>query len=426
MFSLALLTSLCLGIGGGLLANAAAQTTDGQSNKKAPAGPLRVACVGDSITQGVHVRGEDNYPTVLGNLLGERYQVRNFGFLGGTVMNVNDRPFSACAEFKAATAFNPDVVIFMLGTNDSKPDEWKHKERFKQDLISLLAHFADLPAKPKIWVCTPAWVAKHYPGGHDEEVLGKEILPIIRAVAAEKKLPLIDIHAALDGKPEMYVDGVHPNAAGCAIMAQAVFKALAPPKAEPPKAEPASLRVDRMFSDHMVLQRDLPAPVWGTAVPGDTVTVSFRDQQQQAQADHDGKWQAKLDPLKAGEAGALTICDTKDNATVTFTDVLVGEVWIGSGQSNMEGATRGYRKDDDLLGFELAGEDGKWNWAEAMIDGDTVVVRNAAVPKPIHVRYAYSPQPGYANLFNKDGLPALTFTTEPLGQGTMPSQGRWQ
>jgi len=240
----ALLVSLWLGHGGGLLSHASAQAVGGQPNKETPAGPIRVACVGDSITQGVHVRGEDNYPAVLGRLLGERCQVRNFGFLGGTVMNVNDRPYAACAEFKEATDFNPDIVIFMLGTNDSKPDEWKHKGRFKQDLAALLDRFAGLPAKPKIWICTPAWVAKHYPGGHDEEVLAGEILPLIRAVAAEKKLPLIDIHAALDGKPEMYVDGVHPNAAGCAIMAQAVFKAIAPPESQP--QNPSRMNADTM------------------------------------------------------------------------------------------------------------------------------------------------------------------------------------
>jgi len=206
------------------------------ATRPAAAGPIRVACVGDSITQGVHVRGEDNYPSVLGRLLGAGYQVRNFGFLGGTVMNVPDRPYAACPECQAATAFNPDIVIFMLGTNDSKPGEWKQKARFQQDLAALLDHFAGLPAKPKIWVCTPVWVAKHYPGGHDEEVLDREIRPLIRAVAAEKKWPLIDLHAVTRGKPELFADGVHPNAAGCKVLARAVYQELVPGKAQ---ADPA-------------------------------------------------------------------------------------------------------------------------------------------------------------------------------------------
>ena len=180
----------------------------------------------------------------LENCLGGGCQVRNFGFLGGTVMNVNDRPYAACAEYREATTFNPDIVVFMLGTNDSKPDEWKHKERFKQDLIALLDHFAGLPAKPKIWLCTPPWVAKHHPGGHDEAVLSGEIIPVIRAVAAERKLPLIDMHAVLEGKAGMFVDGVHPNAAGCAVLAEAAHKALSKHRKtqKPAKMMPASTR----------------------------------------------------------------------------------------------------------------------------------------------------------------------------------------
>jgi len=194
---------------------------------------IRVACVGDSITQGVHVRGEDNYPSVLGRLLGARYQVRNFGYLGATVMNTHDRPYAATSEFKKATNYNSHIVIFMLGTNDSKPGEWKHKQRFKADLLALIERFAALPPRPKIWLCTPAWVAKHHPGGHDEKIIAGEIIPLIREVAAEKQLPLIDLHAAFEGKPELFADGVHPNAAGCAVLAQAVHKAIVGSMAAP-------------------------------------------------------------------------------------------------------------------------------------------------------------------------------------------------
>jgi len=215
--ALALLICSCLGFGGTLRAHAAGGD---------PADPIRVACVGDSITQGVHVARENKYPSVLGRLLGNRYQVRNFGFLGGTVMNIKGRPYAACKACGEATAFNPDIVILMLGTNDSKPGEWAHKERFKRDLLALLDHFAGLPPKPKIWLCTPPWVAKHHPGGHDEQVLRREIIPLIRAVAAEKRLPLIDVHALFEGKPELFADGVHPNADGCAVLANAAHKAL--------------------------------------------------------------------------------------------------------------------------------------------------------------------------------------------------------
>ena len=91
----------------------------------------------------------------------------------------------------------------------------------------------------------------------------------------------------------------------------------------------AAISVDRMFSDGMVLQRGQSVPVWGTADAGESVTVSFRDQSKKATAGKDGKWLVKLDALKVGPAGKLTVLGKTNK--VEFKDVLVGEVWIGSG-----------------------------------------------------------------------------------------------
>lgn len=100
-----------------------------------------------------------------------------------------------------------------------------------------------------------------------------------------------------------------------------------------PAALRANVKMPAIFSDHMVLQRQMEVPVWGTASPGEQVTVTFRDQKQTATADGSGKWQVKLQPLQVGEPGELTI---EGKNTVAFHDVLVGEVWVCSGQSNME------------------------------------------------------------------------------------------
>ncbi len=108
----------------------------------------------------------------------------------------------------------------------------------------------------------------------------------------------------------------------------------------------ADVTPDRMFGDHMVLQRDMPVPIWGTADAGEKVTVSFRDQKKDATADKDGKWNLKLDALKLGKPGVLTI---SGNNSVSFKGVLVGDVWVGSGQSNMAGGTRGYARNDTVL-----------------------------------------------------------------------------
>ena len=114
----------------------------------------------------------------------------------------------------------------------------------------------------------------------------------------------------------------------------------------------AELKVDRMFSDHMVLQRGVAVPVWGTAAPGEQVTVAFRGQQKQAEADAAGKWLVRLDPLKLGEPGTLTV---RGKNVVELRDVLVGEVWVGSGQSNMAGGTGGYAKRDSVLSEMVEG-----------------------------------------------------------------------
>jgi sialate O-acetylesterase len=96
----------------------------------------------------------------------------------------------------------------------------------------------------------------------------------------------------------------------------------------------ADVKLPAIFTDHMVLQQGQKNRVWGTATPGEKVTVSIGQQQQVATADAAGKWQVSLDPLPVNrEPATLTI---KGNNTVTISDVLVGEVWICSGQSNMQ------------------------------------------------------------------------------------------
>ena len=105
----------------------------------------------------------------------------------------------------------------------------------------------------------------------------------------------------------------------------------------------AEVKLPPVISSHMVLQRDMPAPVWGTAAPNEKVTVKFRDQQKETVADGKGNWLVKLDPLKAGGPDVLTVNSVK------LDDVLVGEVWVGSGQSNMQMGSRSYVQGDPVL-----------------------------------------------------------------------------
>ena len=97
-----------------------------------------------------------------------------------------------------------------------------------------------------------------------------------------------------------------------------------------------------IFSDHMVLQREAPISIWGNTSPGRTVVVSFADEEESTQSDEGGRWEVTLEAQDAG--GPFILSANDGESTVVRTDVLVGEVWLGSGQSNMEWAVDGHPK----------------------------------------------------------------------------------
>jgi len=110
----------------------------------------------------------------------------------------------------------------------------------------------------------------------------------------------------------------------------------------------AELKLPSVFSDHAVLQRDMPVPVWGTAGAGDEISVEFAGQKKMAKADASGKWGVKLDamPASAQPRELKVTGSTTPSGAITLKDVLVGEVWVGSGQSNMANPVAGYTAGD--------------------------------------------------------------------------------
>jgi sialate O-acetylesterase len=113
-------------------------------------------------------------------------------------------------------------------------------------------------------------------------------------------------------------------------------------------ASQAELTVASVFSDHAVLQRAMEVPVWGTADPGAKVAVAFQGQSATASAGKNGQWRLKLKPLKEAGPASMTVSGT-GGESITLNDILVGEVWVGSGQSNMAGGAGGYAKRDATL-----------------------------------------------------------------------------
>ena len=194
--------------------------------QQAKPGQVKIACVGDSVTYGYGIQdwSKQNYPVQLQEMLGEGFCVNNFGYSGRTVQSTADRPYTAEKLFEQSKAFAPDIVIFMLGSNDSKAFNW-NKEQFVSDYKSLVQTYLQLESKPRVYVMAPppvfeVWGKVKY---HiEKDTIAKEIVPLTKALARELKVECIDLYAVFENKPVLFSDGCHPTAAGAKIIADTV------------------------------------------------------------------------------------------------------------------------------------------------------------------------------------------------------------
>ena len=185
-----------------------------------------VACVGDSITYGAGIsnRNYNSYPAQLGRMLQKfdnQWQTQNFGVNGATLLRNADKPYVQQSAYNQVLAAEPNAVIIKLGTNDSKSWNWVHKDDFVSDYSSLIDAFAELPSKPKIWICNPV-PAFSDNSAISNPVIKDEIIPLINQVADLKGVEVIDLYTALSGASALFPDGIHPNAEGAKLIAEAI------------------------------------------------------------------------------------------------------------------------------------------------------------------------------------------------------------
>ena len=219
---------------------------------------IKVACIGNSITEGFALEHPEteSYPAVLQRLLGDKYKVGNFGLTAHTLMMKGNLPYMAKQPYQDALAFLPDIVTIKLGTNDTKPMNWVHKEDFKKDLNTMIDAFEALPSHPKIYLCLPV------PGGREDWGINDSIttygvIPRIKDVAHERHLPIIDLNTPLRPYfPQAYTDDVHPNKYGAQLIAETIYRALT--GKEP---MPTLKRTDQ------TLWYDEPAAQWEETLP---------------------------------------------------------------------------------------------------------------------------------------------------------------
>jgi len=187
-----------------------------------------VACVGDSITFGSGISYGETYPNKLQKLLGPGYSVKNFGVSGTTLLKNGDSPYWNSSAYTPShgNPTPPDIVIIMLGSNDSKPWNWTYGGNFVTNYTELIATYTNLPTHPRVLICTPPPVFGAGAFSIDPGIVATSIAPTVRQLGANLGFEVIDMHAALAGHAEWFPDTVHPDSHGSTVMAAIVYTTL--------------------------------------------------------------------------------------------------------------------------------------------------------------------------------------------------------
>jgi lysophospholipase L1-like esterase len=189
----------------------------------------RLACIGDGTTLGGGPQDGswDSYPAQLQRLLGSKWQVKNFGVPGASVLEKGRLPYRQQGAFHKALAYNPDIVIIELGSADIASNSWEYRDYFVSNLKELIEDFKALPSNPNIYLCyPPPSFADDWRNGAPNQRLTQEIIPKIEKVAKEAGIPVIDLFTALQDKPELFPDSLHPNAQGARLIAATIYSSI--------------------------------------------------------------------------------------------------------------------------------------------------------------------------------------------------------
>jgi lysophospholipase L1-like esterase len=187
---------------------------------------IRVACIGDSITWGFTLLNpwKQSYPALLQEKLGGDYEVRNFGYNDASARFDADTPYVTKRVYRESLSWDPDIVLLMLGTNDTKKRNWD-PEIFRRDYRRIVGSYQELPSNPRIVLIAPIRIfllkGLHLLGLYPE-TMEEGVRPAIREIAADMDLELIDLQ-------DLFIDstycrdGVHPQKTGARMLADAIF-----------------------------------------------------------------------------------------------------------------------------------------------------------------------------------------------------------
>lgn len=291
---------------------------------------IKIACVGDSVTfgYGIQEREHNSYPAQLQEILGDNYVVKNFGYSGATMLKNGHKPYWTKLAFQKSQNFAPNIVIIHLGLNDQGNNNWpQHKGEFVADYLEMIEIYRNLPSKPKVIICkmSPTFSGHHwFEEGMRESF--KEIQAKIKEVSKKANVDLINLHEPLYRYPEWFPDNLHPTKEGATVIAKNVYGAIS--------GDFGGLKLPLLYGENMVLQRNEPIDFQGTGNAGEEVTIEFNGEKKSVKANDNGSWEVQFPLMKAG--GPYQLKFSTKLKSVIIKKVYVGEVWLASGQSNMD------------------------------------------------------------------------------------------
>jgi lysophospholipase L1-like esterase len=186
--------------------------------------PIRVVCIGNSITAGYRLSdpATQAWPAQLASKLGSGYSVLNCGVSGTMMLKNSASPYWNTSSFTDAQNFNPQILIISLGTNDANVANWKQSE-FYEDYVAMINVFRANGKNPVIYVCCPT---PDFGDQNQNVTIETQVIPFIKQISTSQGATLIDFHTPMLSFSSYFTDGLHPNAQGAAIMGQTAYNVI--------------------------------------------------------------------------------------------------------------------------------------------------------------------------------------------------------
>lgn len=189
-------------------------------------GAIKVAAVGDSLTYGygLEMRERDAYPCILADKLGPHYQVSNFGLSGRSLQSTSDYPYLAEKNAQLSLQSEADIVIIMIGSNDSRGSYW-NRERFFEEYRKMAEQYRGMPSQPDVYLVIPPYVPTSR-FGLNNQIIEEDLQVIIPQIGKELDLPVINLYPLTKRQAAYYSDGLHLTPLGNQVIAKEIYRHL--------------------------------------------------------------------------------------------------------------------------------------------------------------------------------------------------------